>query len=277
MRLILPILLVLGLAACERQHMPGWLPEAIGGPIRHDKLFDGPLRLPVIENGARRGMPPLESLRPNGIRVSIAPTFGDQAFIVDFVPQPLNCYLPDDGNFVETRWPHEGCAYIRVDYSIIDQRDDRAPAQRHRFIIPEEAFRVAVIEFNGLAEQWRGSHQGWTDGTMVGIEQYRGGRLRSIESNAPYSHPVAAFTHQVHRLLLAFAPTGTVPRSYDFTIETLAEYPCQGTSFNVADADGFGVGDDPCARFLAERSRGSDGVDRAGRDTEPAGIVNSSE
>lgn len=276
-RLFLLFLIGLGLAGCGRRNMPDWLPEALGGPVHHDRFFDGPLQRPIIENGARHGLPPLESLRPDGIRISIAPSFGDRAFIVDFVPQPRNCYLPDDNDFDETR-SHESCAYIRADYSIIDER---APAQRHSFIIPQGEFRAAVTEFNRLGKRCHGSAAHWTDGTSVGIEQYRGGRLRSIDSNAPYpdrrGNPVAAFAHQVHHLLLAFAPTGTVPRNSDFTIETASDYPCQPTSFNEADADGFGVGGDPCARFLAERSSGPDRPNRAVRNAVPAGTADSVE
>lgn len=57
----------------------------------------------------------------------------------------------------------------------------------------------------------------------------------------------------VQRILLSYGPMGKTPRSADWHLpETPSEYPCNNPGLNVADIDGFGVGDDACALWLEQ-------------------------
>jgi hypothetical protein len=243
--------LVLSLSACD---MPHWWPEALGGPEPPDKLVGGPLRRPLIEHPERYGLLPLRSVGRNGLRATIAPSFGTYSFVVDLVPQPLNCYLIVSDDFDEARAEQEGCHSIEARYTLIGGTV-QAPSVRHyRFVVPGVDYARAVEEFNRLARRWRGSSAGWLDGTTIGVEQFSEGELRSIASNSPPERapgdPAAIFSRQLHRLLLAYAPAGTVPLSGDFTVADRIDAPCMGNTLNVPDPDGFGTGDDACARHI---------------------------
>lgn len=253
MRTGLLVACTLGLAACGAEEMPGWWPEALGGPQRPDRLRERPLPQPLHPQ-----LEPLASLGRNGMRVSISPSFGLYHFVVDFIPQPLDCYLPTDP-FDQDRYEREGCGMIAVRYTFFGR--DEAPEPRVRrfnFHVPEEEYRDAVAEFDRLARRWHGGSDGVLDGTSVGVEQFRDGRLRSMETNAPIgfepNNPAAHLLPNVHRLLLAYGPAGAVPRRSGFTVEPReqTEYPCMGQTFAEPDPDGFGAGQDPCARQLME-------------------------
>jgi hypothetical protein len=252
-RLLAAFCLLLLSAGCDG---PSWLPEALGGEPRSGRIADGPLAEKLHPR-----LEPLETLGRNGMRVSIAPSFGLHVFVVDFIPQPLGCYLPGP-DLDEERYRREGCGLIAVRYTIIGGAEAPEPRlRRFRFHVPEEEYRALVQDYDRLAARWSGSSGGVLDGTSVGIEQWREGRLRSMESNAPIlfepGNPAARALLDVHRLLLAYGPSGAVPRSSSFTIEpqSEADYPCMGQTFATPDPDGFGAGEDPCARQLARPPR----------------------
>jgi hypothetical protein len=241
------------LAGCERRDLPGWWPEALGGRPAPGRLSAGPLPEPL-----HPGLEPLASLGRNGMRVSVSPSFGLYHFVADFIPQPLDCYLPTEPAD-EERYEAEGCWMIAVRYTVLGR--DEAPEPRIRrfnFHVPEQEYRDAVEEFDRLARPWRGGSGGGLDGTRVGVEQFRDGRLRSMATNAPIGfephNPAAHLLPNVHRLLLAYGPAGAVPRASGFTVRPAEEsdYPCMGQTFADPDPDGFGAGEDPCARQLAE-------------------------
>ncbi|MDP8995113.1 MAG: hypothetical protein M3N07_09070 [Pseudomonadota bacterium] len=244
------------LCSCDRQALPEWWPAALGGREAPGKLADGPLG-----ESAHPRLEPLTTVGRDGMRVSISPSFGDYRFLVDFVPQPLDCYLAAGSEFNQQRWEREGCHWIAVRYSVIGPGEGpEANLRRYDFIVPEEEFRGAVAQFNRLARRWRGGEGAVLDGTSVGIEQYRRGRLRSMATNAPLaiepSNPAANLLLEVHRLLLAYGPSGAVPLNGSFAVGGPAS-SCMARTFNAPDPDGFGAGDDPCARELARpASRG---------------------
>lgn len=235
-------LLVLAPAACDRQ--------------RTARLVDGPAEFSRAGHLARHGVPPSASVGPNGMRATIAPSFGDYWFVVDFVPRPANCYLLLDQDPDRAPPPSRSCGPIEVRYAIIGAEGRASGTRHYRFLVPPEDFREAGSLFNRLARRWRGAENQALDGTMIAVEQYQDGRLRSITTNddamtAP-DNPAAMFLLAVHRLLLSYAPTGTVPRAYSFTVTRHPDvWPCQGDEFATPDPDGFGIGEDACARHLA--------------------------
>ncbi|HZF95605.1 MAG TPA: hypothetical protein VEZ20_12130 [Allosphingosinicella sp.] len=238
------------LAGCERREMPGWWPEALGGPIPHDRLADAPLAEKLHPN-----LEPLATLGRSGMRVSISPSFGVYHFVVDFLPRPHDCDLA-------ARTEGDGCGEVVARYTVIGRDEAPPPAvRRFNFHVPEEEYREAVAAFDRLAERWRGSRTGLLDGTSIGIEQFRGGRLRSMRSNSSAhfepDSPSAALAVHVHRLLLAYGPTGAVPRNAGFTVEPRDDddYPCMAQTFDTPDPDGLGAGADACARQIAAPRR----------------------
>lgn len=216
-------------------------------------LADGPLSGPLLP---RQSMPPLASLGRNGMRVSIAPFDGDYAFLVDFIPLPHDCFLPAEPAFDPARFPREGCREVEVRYGRIGQH--RLAGQMHfdQFIAPEGDYRDLVARFEAMAHNWSDPH-GTLDGTPIGVEFYREGHLRSLSSNdAGPASPTAVLGVAVHRLLLAYGPAGAVPRSSNFMIAGVEPgFPCMGTDFVSPDPDGFGSGDDACARARAAPHR----------------------
>lgn len=253
MRTMMLLACALILAGCEQQDLPGWWPEALGGRPAPGKISARPLAEPLHPQ-----LEPLASLGRNGMRVSVSPSFGLYHFVADFIPQPIDCYLPTEP-FDQDRYEREGCGMIAVRYTVFGR--DEAPEPRIRrfnFQLPEEEYREAVGQFDRLARRWRGGRGGLLDGTRVGVEQFQGGALRSMETNATISfepdNPAAHLLSDVHRQLLAYGPAGAVPRGSGFTVASREpdEYPCMGRTFADPDPDGFGAGEDPCARQLAE-------------------------
>jgi hypothetical protein len=229
-------LLLFALAACG---------ERPGG------LADGPLARPLFQGPS---LPPLASLGRNGMRVSISPSDGDYDFLVDFVPQPLGCYLPLEP-IDQARLQREGCRWVEVRYGRFGRHALAGQIRFDQFIVPEGDYRDVVGQFELQARNWSDPH-GTLDGTAIGVELYREGRLRSLSSNdAGPASPTATLGVAVHGLLLAYGPTGTVPRSSSFMITPVEpDYPCMGTDFVTPDPDGFGTGDDACARQRASRA-----------------------
>lgn len=241
------------LGGCDRDTLPHWL----GGRAPQGVIVEGPLAAPMHPS-----LDPLRTLGRNGMRVSIAPSFGDYGFVIDFIPQPFDCYLATGRSFDEERHRREGCWMIAVRYTTFG--GDEAPEPRIRrfnFHVPEEEYREVVADFDRLARRWRGSDSAILDGTGVGVEQFREGRLRSIDSNVPTmiepDNPAANMRLHAHRLLLAYGPAGAVPRNSHFTVgrREFEELPCMAQSFDEPDPDGFGAGQDACARELARPPR----------------------
>ncbi|HEX8193096.1 MAG TPA: hypothetical protein VF552_09365 [Allosphingosinicella sp.] len=256
MRTFLLVACALLLAGCDRADLPGWWPEALGGEPALDKLRPRPLPEPLHPR-----LEPLSSLGRNGLRVSISPSFGLYHFVADFIPQPLDCYIPAE-RLDQHRYEVEGCGMIAVRYTIFGR--DQAPEphiRRFNFHVPESEYREAVAEFDGLARRWRGGSGGMLDGTSVGVEQFREGRLRSMQTNATIgaepNNPAAHLLPSVHRLLLAYGPAAAVPRASGFTVEAAEanDFPCMGQAFADPDPDGFGTGQDACARQMASPPR----------------------
>jgi hypothetical protein len=121
------------------------------------------------------------------------------------------------------------------------------------FFVPEEDYREIVHDFDRTAPRWPGTTRLWTDGTGLEIERVRDSDIWSMSTKASgrLVDPGARLSRGVQRLLLAYGPSGATPRNYDWTVQPDDDYPCGGADLNTPDADGFGIGNDACARFIA--------------------------
>jgi hypothetical protein len=254
MRFLMLAALVFAAPACGGQSPPPPAPAEDGDAW--DRLAEGPLRDPHVRLPQ---LAPLATLGRDGMRVTIAPSFGTYSFAVDFVPQPFNCFIPPaDYQFPEAERGRL-CRYVEVRYSIAGRAPRAIQMRRFVFRVPEEEYRAAIEEFDERARHWRGSPGPGTDGTDVAVEQYRDGRLRSMRTNSSVDYfpnnPALQVLPYVHRMLLAYGPAGAVPVSDSFTVEDGAADPCLPSGFNSPDPDGFGTGEDPCARATAASRR----------------------
>ncbi len=212
------------------------------------KVVPGPLQEAMFD---RRQLPPLDRLAPNGMRVSIGVGEQELSFVADFKPHPHGCAMTGEGG-----GSGDGpmrCDRVEVDYFLVDADVyGRGTVLRstHGFEVPEEDYQSAIDSFNAAAGNWSGERATILGGTWVEVEQFHEGRMRSISSNSDTpSAPTAMLLPRVHGLLLAYAPAGTVPRSVSFAAEApYSEQPCSGAEMNAPDPDGFGVGNDACAR-----------------------------
>jgi hypothetical protein len=248
------LLVTILLAGCD------WWPEQLGGRQRPDRIAQRPLSPQLLREFGWTGYPPLATLGPDGLRVFVAPSFGDYRYLVDFSPQPRGCYMvPGSGEIDEAQWRNEGCVLIAVRLIRITnthERPDATRAQTYRFVVPEEDFRDVVGTFDQSAARWSGGGAMNLDGTSVDIERVRGGVVTSMSTNAlrgqSPGNPGAQLLLDVQRLALAYGPTGVIPRSYDWNVSSEPDYPCTRGDLNVPDSDGFGTGSDLCAQFIAE-------------------------
>ena len=136
-----------------------------------------------------------------------------------------------------------------------DNRGNAPPrAEEHRFALPEEDFRTLMESFDANTRGWHGERSGWTDGTGIAVERVRDGVVTSMDSNSQgwsQRNPAVRLLGDVQRLALAYGPSGTVPRSYSWHVQSRIEYPCADIGLNTPDPDGFGIGNDLCGQALA--------------------------
>lgn len=206
----LPPLLVV---AALSDGFPLWWPVWAGGPIVHDAINEGPL--PADIRAAYR-LPPtrLGVLGRDGVSISIRPSFGAVDYDLDLAPAGL--VLP--GRPTARLWV----------------RPKGGESREYRFHVPWEDLEVTLQAFDARARRWRGQRGMATDGTPIMVERMKEGRVTSIDTNAVTSsepaNPAAQLRTDVHALLLAYGPTGSVPRSYDWDVD---ETTCSERALNT--------------------------------------------
>ncbi|GGB60299.1 hypothetical protein [Blastomonas aquatica] len=196
----------------------------------------------------------------DGLRVYIEPSFGQFDFRFEIVPQPRGCV---------TIWPDEDisedkdyCAHylVRMRKQLSQGRQSGVAAQFEdfNFVLPQEGARELLGVADKLSDAWVGSPSGTIDGTTIAYELTKRGKTRSMISNdsldTDHRNPAAWIGAELHRFALAYGPTGQIPRLYDWHSYDNEDgrFPCNNPGFNVPDPDGFGTGDDACARSLTD-------------------------
>jgi hypothetical protein len=243
----------------RRAALAGLAMLALTGANNPDAVSDGPLGDAPLRPGVLT-LPPLSSVGANGLRIQIAPSFSQYYYAVDFAPQPMGCLTPHGGTLEEVKRDEPRfCTDVLVIYTLAARLPPQGKGGRWVFHIP-------VVDYRGLLEGLDARLDGWhgpgglalvADGTFVGVERVRNGKVRSAGNNywdalAP-NNPATFAKAEVQRLLLIYGPSGKVPRDADWNISDrkgLPFDPCAIPDFAVPDHDGYGVGGDACARAL---------------------------
>lgn len=210
----------------------------IDGPLSGDRA------IPTRASGGER----LADVGNEGLRVLIAPSFGRYAYYFSLRRQPTGC-------IARARLPHDvsaearACGASRVHVRRIDQFD-RTVAASHFFLPPEES-DAFFEELDLRLSRWKGSNYGGTDGTGIEVERVSAGRVTSMSSNASAAHPdnpAAQVSGDLHRILLAYDPSGFAPRSYNWDVREAGdtEDPCNNQALATPLDRGFGIGNSDC-------------------------------
>ncbi len=200
-------------------------------------------------------------LGKDGMRVYIEPSFGDFSYRFEVVPQPVACvaWWPDDGNVTRENECSHYLVRMRKMSSQPIELGGSATTEDFKFILPVESASELFVVADEMSDRWRGSMAMFMDGTGVSFEIYKRGRVRSMYSNVGLRHnhrnPAAWVAAELHRFTLAYGPTGQIPRNADWhkIVDEDGRFPCNNPGLNVPDRDGFGTGDDACARSLADQ------------------------
>jgi len=228
--LILPVLL----AACSE---PG--AERIG------KVIEGPLSGDRAISATDSGGEPLARVGSDGFRVVIQPSFGRYRYYLSLRRLPAGC-LPrarqrDDG-------PDRGqdCGPGRISARRIDQNDGKV--RTAEFFVPGEEVDALVGDLDARLTRWRGTDTVTFDGTRVSLERVRNRSVRSVDTNNDEpDNPASQLRRDLHRILLAYGPTGFAPRSTDWSVRSVAERDsCNNPELATPLDRGFGVGDSDC-------------------------------
>lgn len=246
----------------RRAALAGLAMLALTGAYKPDSVVDGPLDPDPAVVRDKMSLQPLAALGGNGLRVQISPTFSHYAYAIDLAPQPSGCVTPHGGTAVEVeRDAPRFCRDVMVTYVRLFRTSGQGGNRIERWV-----FHVPVADYRALAEGLDVRLDGWrgpaglaliADGTYVGIERIRDGRIRSVGNNywdalAP-NNPATFAKSELQRLLLIYGPSGKVPRDADWTVNDrkgAPSDPCAIPDFAVPDHDGYGVGGDACARAL---------------------------
>ena len=208
----------------------------------------GPLRGDYAISRQASGGETLTAFGQDGLRVLIAPSFGRYHYYLSLRQLPSGCLprdrLPDDGSA-------DGCSCgpARVDVRRIDQTDRRIATAR--FVVPPEEGELLLARLNAPLERWHGENFSTLDGTVVAIERVRAGQTMSMSSNTyatDPANPAPQLSTDLHRILLAYGPTGFAPRSGDWHVphDPIGEDPCNDPALATPLDRGFGVGDSDC-------------------------------
>lgn len=189
------------IVASLNESLPLWWPGWAGGPVLSATISEGPLSTDEREIFH---LPPhrAEVLGRDGMSVSIRPTFGVVDYDLDLAPGGL--VLP--GRPTARLWV----------------RPKGRPTREYRFHVPWEDLQVTLQAFDARALRWRGQLGMSTDGTSILVERVKEDVVSSIYTNASTSsepgNPAAQLRTDLHALMLAYGPTGSIPRSYDWHV-----------------------------------------------------------
>ena len=205
---------------------------------------------------------PLKTNRSDAIRVIVAPSFGIYHYRFDLVPLNKGCRVLDYEKDFDKQPASKMCGD-----AIADAERSLNPAFRHsianekpmffKFIVPAPEYQSFFNTLKSKMKGWRGAWQQMTDGTGSSIEIHDGVRITSYHSNLPLEHspdnPAAFASLNMRTIALAYAPAGLIPRDPDWNVrppdkELQPRFRCAWPGLNVPDPDGWGFGDDACAK-----------------------------
>ena len=249
-RLILIIALMFLAGACQNRDK--------------NPVFDGPLKEhknnPIWKFDQ---YPAMKTGGSDALRIIVQPSFGMYNYRFDIKPQKGGCQIfNSETDDWDTHDPQ--CLVIWVDgerWTTTEGRHLNGLPRKtsFRFYVPEEEFRDLFDAVHDRLHSWEGNGRTVVDGTSIAIEQHRRGAIQSYKSNARLSDasdPAVIAGLAVHRMALAYGPDGLFPVSADWHVFEPTEdpyyRPCGHTGLRTPDPDGFGTGDDACAKFLKE-------------------------
>lgn len=255
---LLPALLLLPLVTgCSYSRMPDWLVRMVGGPERSGKYVDGPLKEAYVVERAKLKLPPLT--QDGAIRLQVAPSFGLYDYVLDFTPQPAGCLMWwQDQNLSDAEMKRT-CKIVAVHVWRSASQSDTVPGMvdHRKFYVPLDDYTDAIESFNDRVSDWRGGRSAILDGTGLNLEHSYQGKIGSMIANAgerPSENPLSQFARDIHRVVLAYGPTGFFPQNARWRNRYDPDYPCNG-GLAGTDPDGMGAGDDACAAKLRARPR----------------------
>jgi hypothetical protein len=219
--------------AASENRLPIWWSQQLGGPMVTARITGGRLPPAVRTNWDLPPPQPLSTLGLDGVTVFIRPSFGFIDYDVDLAPSGLAL-------------PGRPTARLVV-------RPKSGPPREYRFRVPREDLQVTLGAFDARGGQWRGERGMAVDGTAILVERVKAGRATWIYTNSsPDSspaNPAAQLSTDLLALMLAYGPTGMIPRSYDWNVGRPDRgSKCLGVGLNTPAPEGVRLGNDDCAR-----------------------------
>ena len=216
--LVVPIVVFAGVAGTLPLGWPTWA----GSPFLSAAITKGALS---ADKRAAYHLPAstVNLLSGEGISVTIRPSFGEIDYDLDLAPAGLAL-------------PGQPTARLLV-------RPKQGAPREYRFDVPWEDLTMILEAYDTRARQWRGQRSMSADGTSIAIERVAKNRITSMITNAAAgsepNNPGAQLRTDLHGLMLAYGPTGVIPRSYDWHVyETDEADMC----LNTALPNGFRKG-----------------------------------
>lgn len=243
-----------------------------------DLVSDGPLAEQSDDDIlAFSDYAPLKTNNSDAIRVLVAPSFGIYHYAFDIVPLDNGCRVMQRGTYyaesappTDIRCGNAMVHAIRNLNSGFKHIDLNESPMSFKFVVPAAEYESFYLTLKSKMDSWDGSWQGMTDGTGTSIELHSGGRISSYHSNLPLDfspdNPAAFAALNMRMIALAYAPTGLTPRDPSWTVrppkdKLQPKFRCAWPGMNDADPDGYGIGDDACAKTLAAQTKDEEKAD----------------
>jgi hypothetical protein len=240
---------LLSLAACEPYNTVSEGPLAKSRSNEYFRFSDAPA---------------LQPGKGDALRIFVQPSFGMYHYRFDFVPMDKGCNVAETGRRRSNDEKPEGkeCGHTLVlaeRWLNSDNDDRRDKATQFKFVVPAPEFTEFYNVLKKKLAASRGSNASLTDGTSTGIELHSHGRVSSYRSNVPLDYdiddPAAYAALHMRVIAMAYGPSGMFPREPGWNVRRSDEdveekFRCSDPGVNEPDADGYGIGDDACARSL---------------------------
>lgn len=209
----------------------------------------------------------LETNQSDAIRVIISPSFGVYHYAFDVVPMDKGCRVLENGIYYGPPTKKRcGNAMVYATRSLNPAYNDTDLSGNRlsfKFVVSAPEYEMFYLTLKSKMDGWRGAWQGMTDGTGTAIELHSRGKIYSYHSNLPLvvspDNPAAFASLYMRTIALAYAPIGLTPRDPNWTVrppkdKLRPEFRCAWPGMNESDPDGYGIGNDICAKTLAPQA-----------------------